>query len=103
MKDQQRAPATAAAVVSGNRLLVRLLISEMTDTYPTLELRDPAGAGSTTLMIACAQDDPDMARMLLGMGVNTEEVDHEGYTALLLACQKGNDAVVKPWSHGVRM
>jgi hypothetical protein len=36
-----------------------------------------------------------MARMLLGMGAKTEDVSHQGYTALLLACEGGYVAVVK--------
>jgi ankyrin repeat protein len=109
MTDLQKGTATAAAVVSGNPSLVRLLItlwqpdSERTTMYPTLHLflarrgllGDPPGLGETMLMVASRKGNGEIVRMLLGMGATTEDVDEQGYTALLLACEAGHKVVVK--------
>jgi len=47
------------------------------------------------LMIASRRGNVDMARILLGMGATTEDVDQDGYTAILLACEADHNAVVK--------
>ena len=95
MRNVEGTSAIGAAVSSGNRSLVKLLINEGADTCMPLVVRDPAAVGYTMLMIACNKGDHIMARMLLGMGAKTEEVGQQGFTALLLACKGGHDAVVR--------
>ena len=97
--NRQNTSTIGAAVASGNRPLVKLLMSAL-PTFPAPDnsrviIRDPPGVGYTMLMIACTRGDLEMARMLLVMGENTELVSHKGYTALLLACEGGYVAVVQ--------
>jgi ankyrin repeat protein len=51
--------------------------------------------GITALMIAAATNQADLAGLLIGAGADQSAKDETGKTALGMARDKGNDAVIK--------
>ena len=52
--------------------------------------RPEASSGLTPLMLACLKDKRETMKALRDSGANLEAVDHQGNTALILACREKN-------------
>lgn len=122
-RDKNGATALMRAAENGHTDVVKLILSKKADTnaidnngYTALMVAAenrrpgiikalvPAGAkidakntkwGTNALMIASIKGDADSVEALLNGGANVNDTDNNGYTALMLAAEKGHMGVVK--------